>query len=618
MSTQETVINTPNDITPSGKQAIASLFRDFHRYCSKTLNPYSKNYDYLVTIFTELHETPARLNISAQIELKEFSHLLYNLLQLGKPQSAHSKEFKNINQNFERILRNFSQYKVSYTEISNKILNRLSAVEEIHKIIEKMKVIAKEIKIFSINSVIIASQAGKQGTGFKSISRFIIELSDTIQKSALQLELYKDKIINIHALLKEQFSTLLDDIYGVQIEEIQNATQNSVIWAEEDMQVVLKSLEELFLRITEALNTGTKLAEPFLKSGKVSDRIPTVVYMENMLKVVQSFTDRINKVSTKNQYEELVVFFSYVTKEALNKFSTTSKAIDSFKDKVLSSYIKFIEGFGTAQQDDMYILNYLISPTVKENSLLGQIFYGIKNNIKNFQSLLNKEKNVKDNLIDTFLEIEKIHQEGLSIFSNFEKFLTTMNNINVLAQIEINKNQFTNNVNLKNKFNTMLSNLKSFNNDVKNHIQKMLTNLIIDMNQFSDLQAEQSSFLRNTDAYFDREVGSLDFSLLSLNKTIHNIKEENSKIFNSEVAAKNLINTTNKLATDFLENFHILENEIISFSGRFQDAMNFLELKYSDSIKHNYFVQEYAKLEKEIMGNFEKNKGKSLDKLITQ
>jgi hypothetical protein len=587
--------------------ALLKLFSELALYAEKTSNIYTKQVQTLSSNFQRLHSMPERLITTAQIEISETNNLLYHILYLGKPQAAFARDFENINSNFNRILKNFAQYKANYAEISNRILDRLNSIEQIHKMIIKMQNIAKEIKIFSINSVIIASQAGKKGVGFKSISRFIIELSDIIQKSALQLELYRDKILHIQNLLKEQFDTLLNVIYGKKIEEIQKETQNSVIWAGEDMQYVLNMLVELQKRITGTLDSGQQIAKPFLETGSTAKRLPTLLYTINALNAMKDVKDSVLSISDPREVFHFGSYLYFILNQLSGVFDQTTTSLTTYRDKVIHAYRNYLVQFGASQQDQMYILNYLTNKSAQEESLLDQIFNSLKKNTRNFQHLLKEENEVKEQIIDTFLEIEKIHQEGVSIFSHFEKFFTTMNNINILAQIEISKNQFTNNNNLKSKFFTMLNNLKSFNEDIKTQIYKMLNSILLDISQFSDLQLEQSSFLRNTDAYFDVEIGQLNFSLSLIKRSLNIIKEENPKIFNSEMALRNAVDNAEHISGTFLELFADIRENIVSYSSRFLDFYNYIQIDIEDFYHGNFLIDSFAKMYKETVGDFIKH-----------
>ena len=104
-------------------------------------------------------------------------------------------------------------YNKKYSVISDNVMGRLESFSKVSSTISKMRGISNEIKLFSINSVIVSSRAGQTGLGFKSISHFIIELSEEINKTAQELGIYTTQVLKSYDIIKKRFIYLFEEIY---------------------------------------------------------------------------------------------------------------------------------------------------------------------------------------------------------------------------------------------------------------------------------------------------------------------------------------------------------------------------------------------------------------------
>ena len=161
-------------------------------------------------------------------EMKDENEKANYLLSYFIGEDADKKKFSNdFKKNREDFLKSFERMQ-DLIDSDNKLSESLSRdVERINTVVESIEQIRKladQIKVYSLNSIIISSKQGAGGKAFGEISKNIINISEIANEQADQMnklghelfdrfENFKVEIFKVNELQRQNFIIMKEQLY---------------------------------------------------------------------------------------------------------------------------------------------------------------------------------------------------------------------------------------------------------------------------------------------------------------------------------------------------------------------------------------------------------------------
>lgn len=565
---------------------------------SETIVPVLKNYskelddfnDYMEELYSNIANMLPNLEESVKEESQEIRSMLDFMIR-GVEGSGVLPAIKEIELGLSENFEFLEGYIKNYSKISTDILKRLESMGNIQNIISQMKQISREIRLFSINSVIVSSRAGSEGIGFKSISRFIIELSDEIQKTAFGLENYSQEIMLVYNKIKAVFSELFEKIYKEKMQNIKIEIKAQIQKSIRAVEEVYRILNDVLKRINLSLEEIPGVMQNLQKQDIVKQALEHVQSI-----FAQIFREDSVRINHQDQKDNLH-FSSYIifTSDKVNQDLNNTQHLVKKTNKAIHDNFQTIFGtFSEIKEDQENIVGYFTDSYISErsNGFLKEIFGKLKKLFKSYEQVLTEEVQLKQRLVGLFDEMRQIYSRGSSFFSVFEKFFSTMNNINVLAQIEMNKKSVAgqDSSGIKQKFSLMLESLKDFKEKVRENLQRTLSSLIKEMGSFSETQKEQSLVIDENIHFLDKNIYELDSIYSIVAESLENIVGSGRKMLNLIEESFERLFYLNEMDGKIRELTSNLNNKMMDFKGRFSSFCSEKSLNEQEYFEENPYI----------------------------
>ncbi|HBE04197.1 MAG: hypothetical protein A2096_11820 [Spirochaetes bacterium GWF1_41_5] len=392
------------------------------------------------------------------------------------------------------------------------LLTAIGKVKEIMGKIGAMKDISKEIKLYSINSIILSLRAGERGRGYSALSKSFIEYSEEMEKHAGSILAQSNEFIGYFS----RFEAEIRDVGDIQLSRLKQMNSD-IESCFSRLQVSLSNSSSIFYDLLKRVDRSKEINALIMVSLQNQD-----IIQQQMEHITASFR-KISEIFFRHRIAEKCAGHndSESTLHELGDFFCLLSAISRLNSRQLESIKNQINVIlGTIQQnlklfteklsdiagDKNNILNFFISNSsqLEGNSGMKSIFLPaiqiLGESSAGFSASLDKKNELSkmgSGLLDQLNSIEK----KFSLAGGLNKFFRQMNTI---AKIEVAREDLSGGEEdqsneslhrLTDMINVTFSGLVSFFTEAKRDIETKLAGYAAD---FSAHSATMQSVIQKT------------------------------------------------------------------------------------------------------------------------
>ncbi|MBW5396382.1 chemotaxis protein, partial [Brachyspira pilosicoli] len=372
------------------------------------------------------------------------------------------KNFSNdFQENQEDFFKSFDRMQSLINQddvLSNSIIEDVNIISNVMDSIEEIRKLADQIKVYSLNAIIIASKYGSGGKAFGEISKNIIKMSETSNEQAdqmnrigqelfVQFDKFKDEILKTNEMQRRSFNIMREQLdkehnnmvnsfatFSNMISDIISRVDNSYDYIFEVMMIlpqediIRQQTEHIIESIKHIVEENRKFIDAY---GKEVVAINNAAELEN-------------NESLEHKLLDLLTFDDVVLSLIIENFKSIHKEILDNNARINDSLKGLKESLLDISSDRNTIVEYMIGaqsgksefPFSVSDSIFNEYLGFIKLYLDNFKLFLSNKHRISDNnagIIDSIEELENMFLETKNIAKAF-------NSINFLAKIELEKN----------------------------------------------------------------------------------------------------------------------------------------------------------------------------------
>ncbi|MEI0580190.1 chemotaxis protein [Brachyspira pilosicoli] len=372
------------------------------------------------------------------------------------------KNFSNdFQENQEDFFKSFDRMQALINQddvLSNSIIEDVNIISNVMDSIEEIRKLADQIKVYSLNAIIIASKYGSGGKAFGEISKNIIKMSETSNEQAdqmnrigqelfVQFDRFKDEILKTNEMQRRSFNIMREQLdkehnnmvnsfatFSNMISDIISRVDNSYDYIFEVMMILPQ--EDIIRQQTEHIIESIKhIVE---ENRKFIDSYGKEVV------AINNASELENNESLEHKLLDLLTFDDVVLSLIIENFKSIHKEILDNNARINDSLKGLKESLLDISSDRNTIVEYMIGaqsgksefPFSVSDSIFNEYLGFIKLYLDNFKLFLSSKHRISDNnagIIDSIEELENMFLETKNIAKAF-------NSINFLAKIELEKN----------------------------------------------------------------------------------------------------------------------------------------------------------------------------------
>lgn len=343
--------------------------------------------------------------------------------------------------------------------LSEAIIQNVDKINIVVDSIEEIKKLADQIKVYSLNAIVISSKHGAGGKAFGEISKNIINMSENSNEHASQMnkmghelferfENFKSEILKINEIQKNNFTIMKEQLYKEHnnmvnsfaafsnlISNILTRIDNTSDYIFEIMMVLPR--EDIIRQQTEHIIESIK--------SIVEENKKFVDYYGSMVEDMdaEELEEEKNKL-IEHKLLDLLTFDDLVLTLIIENFKSIYGEISDTNSFIYKNLKEFEEILADISLDRDTIVEYMIGtesgksefPFTVSNSIFTEYTNFINLYMENFQISLTNKYKISDNnttIIDSIEELENMFTETKNIARAF-------NSINFLSKIELEKN----------------------------------------------------------------------------------------------------------------------------------------------------------------------------------
>lgn len=401
---------------------------------------YQKIVDTLPKLVTQI----SRENEEAKIIIDYFVYQDKNDHRRLDEDVGISATIKEVSEKLNHISKRVDEMQHRDNLLFNLLKENMEKLQNVMNSIVKIKHLADEIKIFSLNSIVISAQAGSHGKGFKTISEYITSMSRISGTQANEM-LTKSKEINNRYML---FNSKLHDIEEFQKNRMKNVKTD----IENILSTFLESLNELALILRDLVNGMEQSKSNIFRIMRLTQNQD--ILKQNLEYSVELIEKTYQELKSINQYsneydslEKLKDFIEYIefakhllgiSQKSMSHVNELTSETDESLQAEFKNILKLINGLN---EDKELIIDFLVgseSGTINIKAL-DKIFLDSFNLVQQFLFSLKSSISRKQEIYEINIQFAKDLQELGELFNNLHKISKKFQNINVLAKIEIAK-----------------------------------------------------------------------------------------------------------------------------------------------------------------------------------
>ena len=411
----------------------------------------SKVYSFIAEKFPVIEEEMKNENEKANILLSYFMSEEEDKKKFSDDLKENQNDFLKSFDRMQKLIENDNKLSEALIQSVDKINAVVDSIEEIKKL-------ADQIKVYSLNAIVISSKHGSGGKAFGEISKNIISMSDNSNEQAAQMnkmghelferfENFKSEILKINEVQKNNFTIMKEQLYKEHnnmvnsfatfsnlISNILTRIDNTSDYIFEIMMVLPR--EDIIRQQTEHIIESIK--------SIVEENKKFVDYYGSMVEDmdIEELEEDKNK-SIEHKLLDLLTFDDLVLTLIIENFKSIYKEISDTNSFIYKNLKEFEEILADISLDRDTIVEYMIGtesgksefPFTVSNSIFDEYTNFIKLYMENFQISLTNKYKISDNnttIIDSIEELENMFLETKNIAKAF-------NSINFLSKIELEK-----------------------------------------------------------------------------------------------------------------------------------------------------------------------------------
>ena len=411
----------------------------------------SKVYSFIAEKFPVIEQEMKNENEKANILLSYFVSEEEDKKKFSDDVKENQNDFLKSFDRMQKLIENDNK-------LSEALIQNVDKINAVVDSIEEIKKLADQIKVYSLNAIVISSKHGSGGKAFGEISKNIISMSDNSNEQAAQMnkmghelferfENFKSEILKINEVQKNNFTIMKEQLYKEHnnmvnsfatfsnlISNILTRIDNTSDYIFEIMMVLPR--EDIIRQQTEHIIESIKSIVE--ENKKFVDYYGTMV--EDM--DIEELEEDKNK-SIEHKLLDLLTFDDLVLTLIIENFKSIYEEISDTNSFIYKNLKEFEEILADISLDRDTIVEYMIGtesgksefPFTVSNSIFDEYTNFIKLYMENFQISLTNKYKISDNnttIIDSIEELENMFLETKNIAKAF-------NSINFLSKIELEK-----------------------------------------------------------------------------------------------------------------------------------------------------------------------------------
>ena len=532
-------------------------------------------------------------------EMKDENEKANYLLSYFIGEDADKKKFSNdLKKNREDFLKSFERMQ-DLIDSDNKLSESLSRdVERINTVVESIEQIRKladQIKVYSLNSIIISSKQGAGGKAFGEISKNIINISEIANEQADQMnklghelfdrfENFKVEIFKVNELQRQNFIIMKEQLY-----KEHNNMVNSFATFSNLISNILARIDNTYDYIFEIMMVLPREDIVRQQTEHIIESIKSIVY-ENK-KFVEYYGSMVEDISMEELEEnknksiehkllDLLTFDDVVLNLIIENFKSIYEEISGTNSFIYKSLKEFEDILSDISLDRNTIVEYMIGtesgksefPFTVSDSIFDAYVNFVKLYMENFQLSLSNKYRISDNnsaIVDSIEELENMFLETKSIAKTF-------NSINFLSKIELEKNAdiFTSSQTFS------MENIESIASDITKTVDECL-------DQFKNIKFEIVSSINKFKLSINQQLNEHSF-IETMTDNVNKRLEESKSIIDGNIKrleshTKELFVLIDKALID-LNSLNTLLNKIDEITDVFDKMRNIIKER-----KDNYY-----------------------------
>lgn len=572
-------------------------------------------------------------------EMKNENEKANQLLLYFTNKEKGIKNFSNdLEENQEDFFRSFDRMQSFISqdnELSDSLVEDVGRTSNIMDSIEQIRMLADQIKVYSLNAIIISSKYGAGGRAFGEISKNIIKMSETSNEQADQMnrigkelfvrfESFKTEILKTNELQRQNFTIMRE-----QLDKEHNNMVNSFSVFSNVISDIISRVDNTYDFIFEVMMVLPREDIVRQQTEHIIESINSIVY-EN-----RNFIDYYGKeVEVMNAEElekeenqkiehkllDLLTFDDVVLTLIIENFKSIHEEINLTNSDIYKSLKGLKDALTDITLDRTTIVEYMIGgetgksefPFTVSESLFNEYMGFIKLYLENFKLFLTNKYRISDSNIAIIDSIEELE----SMFLETKNIAKTFNSINFLAKIELEKNSdiFNNSqtfsiesvesiaTNITETVDACLDQFHNIKSAIFSSINKFKSNINQQSSEHSYIESmtdsvskrlDESKYIidnniKRLDSYADELFGLIDKTLIDLSSlsTLLTKINEIIEIFNS---MRNVIRTKKNEYYKLLG----IENWKIE-SDKYLDIVNSYTIKKERAIANSILSGEDA------------------------
>ena len=411
----------------------------------------SKVYSFIAEKFPVIEQEMKNENEKANILLSYF-------MSEDEDKKKFSDDLKENQNDFLKSFDRMQKLIENDNKLSEALIQSVDKINAVVDSIEEIKKLADQIKVYSLNAIVISSKHGSGGKAFGEISKNIINMSDNSNEQAAQMnkmghelferfENFKSEILKINEVQKNNFTIMKEQLYKEHnnmvnsfatfsnlISNILTRIDNTSDYIFEIMMVLPR--EDIIRQQTEHIIESIK--------SIVEENKKFVDYYGSMVEDmdIEELEEDKNK-SIEHKLLDLLTFDDLVLTLIIENFKSIYEEISDTNSFIYKNLKEFEEILADISLDRDTIVEYMIGtesgksefPFTVSNSIFDEYTNFIKLYMENFQISLTNKYKISDNnttIIDSIEELENMFLETKNIAKAF-------NSINFLSKIELEK-----------------------------------------------------------------------------------------------------------------------------------------------------------------------------------
>lgn len=400
-------------------------------------------------------------------EMKNENEKANKLLSYFTNKEKGEKNFSNdLDENQEDFFRSFDRMQSFISqdnELSDSLVEDVGRTSNIMDSIEQIRMLADQIKVYSLNAIIISSKYGAGGKAFGEISKNIIKMSETSNEQADQMnrigkelfvrfESFKTEILKTNELQRQNFTIMREQLD----KEHNNMVNSFAVFSNiisDIISDIISRVDNTYDFIFEVMMVLPREDIVRQQTEHIIESMNSIVYenrnfIEYYGKEVETM-DAADLEKEENQTLEhklldLLTFDDVVLTLIIENFKSIHEEIDLTNSDIYKSLKGLKDALTDITLDRTTIVEYMIGgesgksefPFTVSESLFNEYMGFIKLYLENFKLFLTNKYRISDSNIAIIDSIEELE----SMFLETKNIAKTFNSINFLAKIELEKN----------------------------------------------------------------------------------------------------------------------------------------------------------------------------------